>query len=256
MILLAAVSAGLAAVLALPPRRRISAAGAGWNSRTWLLMALAAAALGVRFGHGNALVLVVIGLGVAAAVRQLLLRHRAGVRLEAAAGRVQEFCEAIAAELTAGRPPHQVLVGSVEEFPEFSAVATAARLGSDVPATLRRLAQAPGCEELRLVAATWQVAQRSGAGLASALDRVAGTIREGRRTSRLVAAELAAAHATARMMAALPVVFLLAGSGLGGDPVGFLTDNPAGLACLASGLLLSYAGLTWLQRIAAGVLTR
>ncbi|MEP6815260.1 MAG: type II secretion system protein, partial [Marmoricola sp.] len=90
-------------------------------------------------------------------------------------------------------------------------------------------------------------------GMAVALEAVGRTIRERRRTSRLVAAELAAAHATARMMAALPVVFVLAGSGLGADPLAFLTGTSAGVFCLAAGLTLSYAGLTWLQRIADSV---
>jgi tight adherence protein B len=104
------------------------------------------------------------------------------------------------------------------------------------------------------VAAAWQVAHRSGAGLAAALEQVGRGVRERRRTARLVAAELAAAHATARMMAALPVVFVLAGSGLGGDPVAFLTGSTPGLACLSAGLALTYAGLAWLQRIADAVL--
>jgi tight adherence protein B len=71
-----------------------------------------------------------------------------------------------------------------------------------------------------------------------------------------VAAELAAAHATARMLAVLPIGVLLLGSGIGGDPVGFLLGSTAGLVCLALGLGLSFAGLTWLERIADGVLGR
>jgi len=54
--------------------------------------------------------------------------------------------------------------------------------------------------------------------------------------------------------ACLPLVFVLAGSGLGGDPVAFLIATTPGLACLSAGLALSYAGLEWLQRIADAVL--
>ena len=49
---------------------------------------------------------------------------------------------------------------------------------------------------------------------------------------------------------------LLLGSGIGGDPVGFLTGSTAGLVCLALGLGLSFAGLLWLERIADRVLRR
>ena len=76
------------------------------------------------------------------------------------------------------------------------------------------------------------------------------------RTARLVASELAAAHATARMLAVLPLGVLLLGTGIGGDPVGFLTGSTAGLVCFAVGLGLSFAGLLWLERIADGVLGR
>jgi tight adherence protein B len=55
-------------------------------------------------------------------------------------------------------------------------------------------------------------------------------------------------------VAALPFVMLLLGSGLGGDPVGFLIGTTGGLACLGVGLALSFLGLVWLDRIAAGVL--
>ena len=96
----------------------------------------------------------------------------------------------------------------------------------------------------------------TGSGLAGAIRQAADAIRADRRTARLVAAELASAHATARMLAVLPLGVLLLGTGIGGDPVGFLTGSTAGLVCLAVGLALSYAGLLWLERIADRVLRR
>lgn len=73
---------------------------------------------------------------------------------------------------------------------------------------------------------------------------------------RMVSSELAAARATAQMMAVLPFFVLLLGVGIGGDPFGFLTGTSLGLGCLAGGLMLTYLGTAWLNRIADAVLRR
>ncbi len=86
--------------------------------------------------------------------------------------------------------------------------------------------------------------------MAIALSRVADASRRRRATQHLVASELASAQATARLVAGLPVLVLVMGSGLGGDPWAFLLATPAGLVCLAAGLLLVYAGLAWIERVA------
>lgn len=253
MTVLAAILAASAAVLVCPTR----AGGPASRARRRLpptVLVVPIAVLSVVLLHGRQLVLGVIGVLVVAAGQRLLARRRAAADAADRAAQVQAYCESVAADLAAGQPPHRVLARSVDDFPEFTAAAAAAELGADVPDALRQLARAPGAGELRLVAAAWQVAHRSGAGLADALEQVGRGVRTRRRTARLVAAELAPANATARMMAALPLVFVLAGSGLGGDPVAFLTGSTPGLACLSAGLALSYAGLEWLQRIADAVL--
>jgi len=214
-----------------------------------------------------------------AAVGVLLLRGQVRARAAVAERRVlvQGFCEELSAGLAAGLPVTAALDGAVggprgdavggargdavggahgreaRGWTGLDGLATTQRMGGSVPDALRRLARSPGAGDLRLVAASWQVAHRSGASLAAALDAVAGTVRERQRTRRMVASELASARATARLMAGLPVFTLAMGSGAGGDPVGFLLATPLGLACLAAGLLLTLCGLWWIEAIAAGI---
>ncbi len=198
---------------------------------------------------------VLAGLAVAAVWR--LVRRRRGARAaDRTADQVLAVCDAMASDLAAGQPPLASLRRAAEEWPAFAPVAVAGEMGADVPDVLRELGDRPGARQLRTLAATWQVAHETGSGLASAIGQAAESIRGDRRTARLVASELAAAHATARMLAVLPLGVLLLGTGIGGDPVGFLTRTTAGLVCLAFGLALSFAGLLWLERIADRVLRR
>lgn len=177
-------------------------------------------------------------------------RRRAAV---ARSGRVQGFCEELASELAAGLPVPAALTAAGQRWPELRAVAVAQALGGSVPDALRVAAEQPGAGDLRLVAAAWQVAERSGAALAPALESVVASLEQRRRTRAVVTSELASARATARLMAALPVFTLAMGSGAGGDPVGFLLGTPTALACLAGGLALAGLGLWWIERVAVGV---
>jgi len=86
------------------------------------------------------------------------------------------------------------------------------------------------------------------------LGQVAATARARQATRHVVVAELASAQATARMVALLPVAVLAMGSGLGGRPWHFLLGTSPGLCCLAAGGLCAWAGLRWIDRIAARVL--
>lgn len=258
MSLVAALLAAVAVLLALPSSPRSERHSLTLPFRSPALLVPVAAVSGLLWWQldGSTLVLSLIGLGVVAAGLHLARRTRVAKAADARSAQVLATCDAMAADLAAGQPSARVLERAAAEWDEFRPVAIAARMDADVPAALRALATRRGAEQATVLAAAWQVAHRTGSGLAQAIAQSADGIREERRTRRLVASELASADATARLMAALPLFMVLLGISVGGDPIGFLTGTSIGLGCLAAGLVLSFLGMLWLHRIADGVLGR
>jgi tight adherence protein B len=261
MTVVALVFAAATAALLVSPAGAPLVAGAGSTGRRRtgigprlaVLVAMTAGALVVTV-DGLHLALALVVLGSAGGVGVLVGRSRRARATETRQSQVVEVAEALAGELRAGQPPVVGLEHCAEVWPAFGSVVSAARLGADVPSALRRLAERPGAEGLREVASAWQVSQRSGAGLATALSQVADTARARQAARHVVRGELASAQATARLVAGLPVVSLAMSAGIGGDPWHFLLATAPGLVCLALGALLAFAGLVWIDRIAAGVL--
>ncbi len=226
--------------------------------RLTAVAAVAAGAAGVgAVGSGalapRRLALLLVVLGVALAAVRLAAGRRQRREAAATRGRVLEACEELRAELVAGRTTGHALARAAAEWAPLGPVAETDRLGGDVPAALRAAARRPGAGDLVPVAAAWHVAHRTGTGLADALGRVAADLVAQRSLRRVVEGELASARATARLVAGLPLLSLLMGTGAGGDPWAFLLDSPAGLACLALGAALGGLGLAWIEAIAAGV---
>jgi len=259
-ILLAALAAAL---LARPSGRESLASADGLSTthgfpsaRAWIAFGAAGATVLLVFARGSVLALGLICLATAMGAGRLTRSSRRRKDAECREEQVLEVCEIMVGELRAGQPPATALGRCVEVWPDFDPVATAARLGADVPEALRTLAERPGAGGLRHVAGAWQVSRESGAGLALAMSQVATSARESASTRRLVASELASAQATARLVSGLPVVALVMGSGIGGDPWHFLLATPVGLTCLAGGLALAFVGLTWIDRIASTVVSR
>lgn len=246
-----------AALLAARPRPRLPRTGGtrGARPRRRIAGTVAAAGLTAVLARGSlpGVVLPLIGLAVGAAVVRAIAergRRRTAAQVRR---RVVDLCDGLGAELAAGQTPAGALERAAAEWPLVAPAARAALTGGDVVLALRTLAATPGADALRLVAAAWQVAHRTGHGLADTLDRVAADLRAAERTRRVVAGELASARATARLLAGLPVLALAMAAGAGADPLRFLVGHPAGLACLVGGLASGYAGLAWIEALARGV---
>jgi tight adherence protein B len=261
-----AVGSAVAAVLLVlpPPSRlgnrqhtRLPAAGSspGTPRRPGAGGRLAAAAVvtgALAAAHlpGTTMGVLIVAAGAATVVVRLVRRARRQRQAEERRRGVAEFCEALLGELRAGQPVPVAVERSVAAWPATRPVASAARLGADVPAVLRDLGAEPGATGLVRLAAAWELCSATGSGLAGAVERLLEAVRVEQSVQRLVSGELASARATACLVAALPVVVLLAAQGIGGRPWQFLLTTPAGVGCLAGGVALAAGGLTWIDRIA------
>ena len=100
------------------------------------------------------------------------------------------------------------------------------------------------------LARAWQVSVETGAPMSSMLDQVASSLSADQSLIGVANSELAAARATSKVMAALPMCGIGLGYLLGGDPAHWLLAGAAGWACLLSGVLLACAGVLWIEALA------
>ncbi|MCZ3389063.1 MAG: hypothetical protein LH645_08045 [Actinomycetia bacterium] len=153
---------------------------------------------------------------------------------------------ALASELRSGRTPDQslqaVLGGWADELPGRYVPE------ADVVALLTRWSRVRGWGGLAAVAICWRVADSTGAGLADALDRIGEAMRHEHEVAAEVDGQLAAARATASVLATLPAVAVAMGHLLGAEPLSVLFGTAIGVACLVVGAALVLAGWWWLTR--------
>lgn len=221
--------AARAAALVLAP----GALGSWWlSSLVPLLVAVFVAVVAVRVREG--------------ARRRRVEATRRALTVEAAL--------ALVAALRAGRTVEEALTEAATAAPDLLGEAAAnARLGGDVPAALRSAAAVPGAEALAALALGWQVGADTGAPLADTVTRVVDSVRAADAVRQEAAIELGSVRATARLLAALPAVTVLLGTGMGGRPLTVLTGTGYGVACLIGGGMLAAAGLVWVDRLARSV---
>ncbi|TDD20138.1 type II secretion system protein [Actinomadura sp. KC06] len=162
---------------------------------------------------------------------------------------VIELCDAMAAELTAGRTPDEAFTASTTVL-DPQVAKELLSLPHPPPDHLGELASRPGAEGLRLLAACWRVGAERGGTLATVLDGLATALRDEESQRQDVSVQLAGPRATARLLAALPLLGLALAAALGAHPLPFLFGTLPGLACLITGATLNLTGLYWTRRLA------
>lgn len=116
-------------------------------------------------------------------------------------------------------------------------------------ASERRGRAGSAAETWREVAAAWEIAATVGAPLAEALRGIAIALRDAQEAMDDVRIALAEPAATARLMTWLPLFGLLIGAALGFDTLGVLVSQPAGIACLVTGVALLVVARVWTGRL-------
>lgn len=185
-----------------------------------------------------------VGGGRDARVRAWVRRRAARPPLSSAD--IATALGALAAELSAGRGLDDALVACRPAAQLWPRAVAAARAGGDVAAALVQ-------DDAPALAACWRVAGSSGAGLAAAIAGIAAHERDASAVRTRLAAELAAPRASARMLAALPLVGLTMGVLMGAEPLDFLLGSWPGRGLLLAAGLLTVGGLAWSGRIVRSV---
>ena len=192
---------------------------------------------------------------VAEIVAGLALRLATGsgrrIRAVRAEAEVADACRALAAEVRVGKIPADALASAAADHPILAEADRVHRLGGDVTRSWRARAVRPGHGGLLDLARGWGLCQATGAPLSVALDQIADNLVSDQTIRLMVAGELAAPRASGKIMAVLPLLGIGLGYLIGGDPLGFLWQEPIGWGCLLVGAALAATGILWIDGLAS-----
>jgi tight adherence protein B len=236
-----------AARLAGPPgtRRRPDVAALAAGRAGTLGPALVAGVTGLLLSTPVVAALAAVcGAAAGRALRQRTLAGAAERRTRA----LVEALGALAAELRAGRPLDEATATAVDSCPDR---ATATALGP-----VLRLGEPPrgpvadeAARALVRVAAAVQLSARTGCSLAGVMAAVEDDLRARLHADQELRSAVAGPRASAAVLAGLPVLGLLMGSGVGADPWRVLTTTGPGTVLLVLGVALELAGTAWSARL-------
>ncbi len=192
-------------------------------------------------------VVAVLAAGAAAAGVRAWRRRATDHDLQAQVRALAEALGVLAAELRAGRTAPQAIRAAVSACPHpvtAAAIAPAIQAGRVDPSDPGGIGAA-----LARVAAAASVSARTGCSLAAAVVAAEDDLRARSRTADELRSLVAGPRASAAVLAGLPVLGLLMGTGVGADPWRVLTTTPVGTALLLGGVGLEAAGLAWSARL-------
>jgi tight adherence protein B len=167
--------------------------------------------------------------------------------------RVRGLADALAgfaADLRAGRALDEAAMAASRACPDD---VTGAALGRALRAPDSWHAAAPvvgaWAEAVSRVAAGVRLSARTGCSLAAVACAVEDDLRSRVRQQQELRTAMASPHASAVLLAGLPVLALAMGSGIGADPWQVLVSTPMGNLLLVVGAGLEVAGVAWSSRL-------
>ena len=198
----------------------------------------------------------VLAATVFAATASLRYRRRRRSRLGMSESRELETAiDVLVGELRVGAHPAQAFAVAADETAgpvadSCRAVAARARLGADVTAGLRGVAETSALPaQWARLAVCWQLAAEHGLAMSTLMRAAQRDIVERQRFSGQVSSAMAGARATAAILAGLPVLSVVLGQLIGADPAAFLLAGHVGGWLLVVGVTLVCGGLLWSDRI-------
>ncbi len=244
-----------AALFLWPDRRpvvrlpgRVTSAGppvGGAAGRSVVLAAALTTAVGAVLS--TPLVAALGGAAAAAGVR-VWSRRRATAQVDASLRGLADGLGALAADLRAGRSLIDAAAAAEQACGD-------PRAGRSLVRAVRTPDVAPAREAgeiahaLTRIAAATRLSTRTGCSLAAVATAVEDDLRARARHRAELRAATAGPRASAVVLAGLPVLGLLMGSGVGADPWRVLTTTAPGQALLVGGVVLEAAGLAWSHRL-------
>jgi tight adherence protein B len=226
--------------LTAAPVRRWDVAGLVAGRGGVLLPALGAAVAGLVLSTPVVAALAAGCAAVAGRAVQQRARVAAGERATRA---LVEALGVLVAELRAGRPLLDATATAVGGCPDAGVAGT---LGP-----VLRLGEAPPGSDAALVriAAAVRLSARTGCSLAGVAAAVEDDLRARLHAEDELRSAVAGPRASAMVLAGLPVLGLLMGSGVGADPWRVLTTTGTGTVLLVLGVALELAGIGWTGRL-------
>jgi tight adherence protein B len=172
--------------------------------------------------------------------------------------RVRGLADALAgfaAELRAGRPVDEAAVSAGASCPDGVTAEGLARALRAPEVTEASPGGSPWEDALGRIAAGVRLSARTGCSLAAVACAVEDDLRARLLQQQDLSTAVAAPRMSALLLAALPVLALAMGSGVGADPWGVLTTTTVGNVLLVVGVGLEAAGLAWSVRLVRRAVT-
>lgn len=197
-------------------------------------------------------------LAIVVVVATMSVRQRRRLRSERGmheSRSLETAIDVLVGELRVGAHPATAFAVAAEETAgpvgaSCRAVAARARLGADVAAGLRGVAENSAlASQWERLAVCWQLAADHGLAMSALMRAAQRDIAERQRFSGQVRSAMAGARATATILAALPMLSVVMGQLIGARPLPFLLGGGLGGWLLVIGLTLICAGLLWADHI-------